>query len=366
METTSVVIGLTAGQSVGLLGQRLSLMCDEGLRVHICVGNRAGMPADLDSRVSVHVVPMTRSLTPLRDFIALWHWIRLIRRLHPDILILATPKVALLGGLAGKFLHVPRRILELWGLRWDGLPGLRGWLLRSSDKLALWACTESIAVSPSLACYVVEAGVARAAPRVLANWGSKGVDLEMFRPSFHSGMSQPPTIGYAGRIAADKGINFLPRIFQGVQKQIPHLTLKIAGEIDLADPPDPAIGPWLNSRDVACWGFVKDMSGFLQTLDVLVFPSLREGMPNAVIESAACGIPVVGWQATGTSDAIIHGETGYLVSYGDLEDFCAKVILLLTNHGLRQRMGYSARRLAEERFNSRHVQGSWLRLLRDA
>jgi glycosyltransferase involved in cell wall biosynthesis len=100
-------------------------------------------------------------------------------------------------------------------------------------------------------------------------------------------------------------------------------------------------------------------------MDVLCFPSLREGLPNAVIEAAACGVPTVGWYATGTRDAIRDGETGFLVGPGDSARMASRIIELLTSPERRSRMGHAARTLVARHWDARIVERGMLRRLED-
>jgi glycosyltransferase involved in cell wall biosynthesis len=56
-------------------------------------------------------------------------------------------------------------------------------------------------------------------------------------------------------------------------------------------------------------------------MDVLAFPSYREGLPNVPLEAQLCGVPVVGYAATGTVDAVADGVGGILVPVGDALQF---------------------------------------------
>ena len=64
--------------------------------------------------------------------------------------------------------------------------------------------------------------------------------------------------------------------------------------------------PWLEHTGVA-----------YRAMDVLAFPSYREGLPNVPLEAQLCGVPVVGYAATGTVDAVAGGIGGVLVPVGD-------------------------------------------------
>jgi glycosyltransferase involved in cell wall biosynthesis len=107
---------------------------------------------------------------------------------------------------------------------------------------------------------------------------------------------------------------------------------------------------------VTLLGSVTDMPAFFHGIDVLCFPSLREGLPNVVIEAAACQVPTVAWRVTGLEDAVRDGETGFLSAYGDLESMIQNITTLLRQDSKRLLFGSAARRHAEEYFAADAVQ----------
>lgn len=111
------------------------------------------------------------------------------------------------------------------------------------------------------------------------------------------------------------------------------------------------IGDLKLDRRVAIVQHTSDPVGFLRTLDVYVQPSLAEGMPNAVLEAMACGLPVVATDVGGTREAVVDGETGWLVRPGDCETIVARLRVLLSDQVLRRRMGDAARLRVERNFS---------------
>lgn len=358
MKQPRLVFGLTVPFSTILLGDLLSKLIDDGWDVHLILGEGIPPALAVDSRVQVHVVPMERRIGPINDLRALARWIRLLREIRPDVCVGATPKAALLAMMASRIDGVPNRIFQVWGAKWDGAEGVRGVILRWADRLAVWSSTETVACSQSLADLLVSQGVSKKAPKVLEFGGTKGVDLEKFSPRqvVYGKLQKSAMIGFVGRIAKDKGMDSLIRVFQAVRNELPEVQLTVVGPIDETDP----ISTW--SRDVlestteiVVAGHQADIASFMKRFDVLCFPSVREGLPNVVIEAAASGVPVVAWDVTGTRDAIEHNLTGFLIPPFDEGEMACRIVRLLRDDELRQSFSSEARSFAEERFDSRRV-----------
>ena len=95
-------------------------------------------------------------------------------------------------------------------------------------------------------------------------------------------------------------------------------------------------------------GFRADVPAILERLSVACLTSLREGMPNAVLEAMAAGIPVVATRVGGVPELIRDGENGYTVEPGDDEALARRVEELLAEPATAQQIGENARRRAVE------------------
>ncbi|HEY3475399.1 MAG TPA: glycosyltransferase family 4 protein, partial [Anaerolineales bacterium] len=80
--------------------------------------------------------------------------------------------------------------------------------------------------------------------------------------------------------------------------------------------------------------------------NVFLFPSRHEGMPNAVLEAMASGIPVIASCIAGNEELVVNDKTGYLVASEDTEALQSALKKLLSDPALRQEMGRAARQLA--------------------
>ncbi|MCB9411260.1 MAG: glycosyltransferase [Actinobacteria bacterium] len=336
---------------------------EAGWEIHVvCAPGEwpSGPPPDW---VRVHRIDMVKPIEPRADAVALTRWLRLLRRLRPDVVVGASPKGGLLAMVAARLVGVRRRIFLHRGARWETLIGTSRRLTLTADRLTVRSATDVVAVSGSLAQLLQSAGVTRRPATVLCGGGSKGVDLTRFVPGDGSGEDRSPfpVLGFVGRLAGDKGLDVVLAALDVAAAKFPEAALVVVGDVDSADPPPQAVLDRMNADPRITWrGWVTDVVPVLRDLDVLVFPSLREGLPNAVIEAAACGVPTVGWDVTGVRDAVDGGVTGRLVPVGEVEAFASAVVSVLASGRGAYR---SACREWAQRFDQVALSRAWVDLV---
>ena len=104
---------------------------------------------------------------------------------------------------------------------------------------------------------------------------------------------------------------------------------------------------FLGSRD--------DVADILRDSDVFVRPSLTEGMPLAVLEAMACGLPVIATAVGGTGEVIRHLQNGMLVAPCDVPGLAKALIDVATDRALRERLGANARASVETDYSWERV-----------
>jgi glycosyltransferase involved in cell wall biosynthesis len=308
-----------------LLSGQISSLQQAGWRTAVLCDCTAALPESND----LLCIPMNRGVSPLADVWSTRQIIRTLTKLNPSVVISSTPKAGLLGTVAAKRVRIPIRILDLWGARWDGMSGWRRRLLLASDRIAASAATDVLSVSHSLSELAYRVGISRMPPKVLGQGGSKGVDLEVFFPANRILNERPNRLGFAGRLSTDKGVSDLLQIFALLRLQRPDVTLEVIGDVDLAQPlPVDRVNELAHTRGITWIPHLppEQLAERMRLWDLLVFPSHREGLPNVVLEAAACGVPAVGWNVTGVRDAIVDGKTGRLVALGNIRAMLAATL----------------------------------------
>ncbi len=153
-----------------------------------------------------------------------------------------------------------------------------------------------------------------------------------------------PTIVHLGRLRKYKSVEVALRAMLRVRELLPAAKLVIIGD----GPHRRALereASRLGLGDAARFaGFMggDELVEFLNRAHLLVNPSPKEGWGLTVVEANACGLPVVASDRPGLRDSVRHGETGYLVPYGDDAAFASKSLEILGDRGLWSRMSASA------------------------
>ncbi len=109
-------------------------------------------------------------------------------------------------------------------------------------------------------------------------------------------------------------------------------------------------------------GHRNDVPALLKTADVLVLPSLWEGMPNVVLEAMAAGRAVIASAVEGSEDLVVPGETGWLIPPGDPEPLAAALLEAARDPQRRQSFGAAGRQRVEQLFSQKAVIAAYDRL----
>lgn len=340
--------------ALGLMRGQLAMLRDRGFDVTV-VASPSWELDDVATREGVPTiaVPMNREITPLRDLVALHRLVRVIKRIRPDVVNAGTPKAGLLGMIASRIANVPARVYVLRGLRLETTSGLKRLLLKTTERIASACAHQVVCVSDSMRQVYVAQNLAPAWKCMIPGPGSSnGIDVSRFEQTDARLKSardirrkfgiprDAPVIGFVGRLTRDKGIVELAEAFRSVLHSHPEARLLLVGEFESGDPVPQDTIDWLRaSPDVSVAGFSKDPSGYYSVMNLLAFPSYREGFPNVPLEAAAASIPVVGFAATGTVDAVLDGQTGTLVPMGNVPALTAAISEYLSNDVLRFQHG---------------------------
>ena len=144
------------------------------------------------------------------------------------------------------------------------------------------------------------------------------------------------------------------RIFAGIRRVVPARLVLVGDGPDRSQAADVARELRIEG-DVLFLGKHAAVHELLACADLFLMASESESFGLAALEAMACGAPVVGYAAGGLPEVVPHGNAGWLVPPGAIEDATEAAVDLLRDRTRWQRFGEAARRTAVERFEARRV-----------
>ena len=198
------------------------------------------------------------------------------------------------------------------------------------------------AISQSTADDLVSRGIARADVEVIY----PGVSFDHFTPD-RAARATAPTFAYVGRLKKYKGVDLVIKAFAALGD--PTATLEIAGAGDYR----PSLEALTQSLDlgvrVRFLGFISEAEklALLRRAWAVALASPKEGWGLTNVEAAACATPVVASNSPGIRESVRDGETGFLVTHGDVSAMTNAFARLAGSRELVASMGAKARLFAE-------------------
>ena len=330
--------------------ETLEELRDRGFEVHVVTSPGPQVASLADVSHTVHLLPMYRGVSPLKDLVGLVRWIVLLLRLRPVVVLGGTPKAGLLSMMAARITGVSQRTYLLQGLRLEGSTRHA-----APDPGAVRADRQLLQPPRGGRVSLTGQRVRAARPQQRAgcrrthHGSSHGVDTEHFTPRPRDAelaasldlVADVPVVVFIGRLTADKGPDTLIRALTSVAERDDALQLLVLGP---QDEPDSQV--YLHRLEqlgdrvrVRVLDHIDDVRPYLALSDLLVLPTKREGLPNVVLEAAAMGKPAVTTTATGAIDSVIDGETGLLVGPDDGDGMGRAIESLAGDAALRERHG---------------------------
>ena len=301
-----------------------------------------------------------QSLAPWAEYPALRQALGVYRREKPDLVHHHTIKPSIYGSTAAARSGVGGIVNSITGRGYVFLGGkakarlmrpvvrlMYRYAFRSENLRAIFENQEDRE-------YFIQHKLVPAARTALIE--SVGVDPERYRPS-----PEPPgtpVVLMAARMLWDKGAGVLVEAARrlGAPNGVRVL---LAGQPDPGNPNTISIQQlerWQREGVVEWLGFQPDIPGLLSQCHIFALPTMYgEGIPVALLEASASGLPVVSTRIPGPVDFVLDGETGILVPPNDPEALAQALGRLVRDPGLRGRMGAAGRQRVLERFTLNEV-----------
>lgn len=358
-----------------LLG-RLRALREAGWQVTGICGDSQQLTEVERAGFHVDVIPMVRELHPLKDSVSLVALTRYFRKNRFDVLATHTPKAGLLGPLAAKLAGIPLILHTAHGLLFhDQMPSRQ----REAGRLAeRWtALFADHLLFQSREDWTVALELRLKKPERL-HWVGNGIDLERFNldgtePArthvrAELGLHQTQTvIGTVGRLVWEKGYRELFAAAETLCRHHPEIRFLVVGPAEEGQQRDAV--PEEEIKKLARRGYITfaghrdDMPELYAAMDLFVLASYREGIPRALMEAMAMGLPVIATNIRGVRELVEDRVSGLLIAPRNSATLAEAIEGLLRDPHRRTALGRAAQCRAQTHFSEKAVHERFLAIL---
>ncbi|WP_419805754.1 glycosyltransferase family 4 protein [Terriglobus sp.] len=219
------------------------------------------------------------------------------------------------------------------------------------DRWVLRGFARVVAVSAEVERQLLGSGVKAGRVRRIQNGIAVGPFTEAAAGRCRA-PAAPLRVGLVGRLAPEKGVDIFLDAVAIVAKALPDSEFVVLGEGPQRASLEAQIARLGLAERVALVGHQDSMAAVYARLDLMVSASRQEGLPVALLEGMASGLPVVGTTVGEVPTVVRPRETGLLVTPGDAAALAGAMLEILRDHGLRLRLGQNARALVERDFSA--------------
>jgi len=339
---------------------------ERGHRITLLTGPPLGPEGSLleEARkrgLEIRIIPaLRRRVDPFRDFVsfcAIYHYLCLEK---PDILHTHSAKAGILGRLAAGFVRRrPRVVHTIHGLPFHPYQNrILNFIYIAAEKLAAPFTDRYISVADNLIAKSLAAGISKKdsyrtiysgfAVEEFASAGRRKLEAR-HRYGFRD---DEIIIGKVARLFHLKGHEFLLSAFAAVKQEFPRSRLFLVGD-GILKPELEELAEKLGVREAITFAGLlppREIPEAISAMDLLVHVSLREGLPKAVAQALAGGVPVVAFDVDGTREVVVDGVTGFLVPPRDSEKLIAAIFSALRSPEKSQAMARTGQQFVLNNF----------------
>ncbi len=333
-------------------------------------GPQTGSEGELHTETRSRGVPLViepslvREVHPPKDLLALWRLYRFMRARKYDVVHMHSSKAGILGRIAARLAGVGAVVHTAHGWPFTRQQsGLGRQLDIALEKMCAPLCDTIVVVAEPDRVDGLRLGIGQPEQYRLIR---SGIEIEGYRDvaltraeaRHRIGVPEDAFVfGTVGRLSPQKAPLDLLAGFERVAGSRPETHLVFVGDGPLRGEVEArAAAAGLTAR-VHLLGLRRDVAELQRAFDVFALASRWEGLPRVFPQAMAAGLPIVATRVAGAPDAIMPGETGWLVEVGDTEDLARRMLALAEDPPLARRMGeagrarvgeFSARRMVEQ------------------
>ena len=300
-----------------------------------------------------------RGTNPIKDLKLLTEYDRIIRKIRPDMVFTYTIKPNVYGGIACQKNKV-RYVANVTGLG---------------------SAVENGGLMQKITSFLYKTGLRKAQKVFFQNEANldfmksnnilgsnydlipgSGVNLEQYR---YCSYPDDETVDfvYVGRMMKEKGFGLYIEAAKIIREKYPQSRFHVCG--DYEDDYRETVDKLISNNILIYHGLVEDMADIYKSIDCTVHPSYYpEGMSNVLLESLACGRPIITTDRPGCKEIVDDGINGFVVKQKDLNDLVNKIEkFILLDRNSKEKMGQNGRKKVEQHFDRNIVIAKYMKEL---
>jgi exopolysaccharide biosynthesis polyprenyl glycosylphosphotransferase len=304
--------------------------------------------------IPTRVVPsLVNRISPLTNFKAVSDLYKIMVRGEYDIVHTHSSVAGIVGRFAALAAGIPIILHHVhgWALH-SGMSSWTKWIYLTLERVAAHFTDRIITVAGPDIQKGHEQGIGKEEKFTLIH---NGIDLEKFRRNspekkLRKELGLEPNskvVGMVGRLDEQKNPLDLIRAAAVVVKSRPDVQFLVVGDGNLRPECESLIAELGLQGKFLLPGFRDDVARIMPMLSITAMSSLWEGLPLAFMEAMSAGKPIVANDVDGASDVVKEGETGFLVPPHQPEVMAERILTLLNDEPLSERMGEVARERSE-------------------
>ncbi|NCB03535.1 MAG: glycosyltransferase family 1 protein [Spirochaetia bacterium] len=303
-------------------------------------------------------VPVSRRGTnPYQDFNLFQTYFRFLKSNRPSIVLSYTIKPNIYGGLACKLLNIPY-IVNITGLGTavENKGALQVFTLLLY-RIALSKAQRVFFQNTENKAFFEKKRIALGKHGLLPG---SGVNLTKFQPMEYPSDDTIEFV-FISRIMKEKGIDHYLEMAQVIKAKYPNTRFHICG--DCEESYEETLQKLHQDGTVIYHGRIDDVREVLNITHCTIHPSYYpEGLSNVLLESSACGRPIITTNRSGCREVVDEGKNGFLVKIKDTEDLIAKVeAFIALPYEKKKQMGIAGREKVEREFDREIVVDAYMR-----
>lgn len=294
---------------------------------------------------------------PIREFILIREFIKIYKKINPDLVLHYTVKPNIYGGIAAGYLKIPS-IAVVTGL---GYAFIHNGILKTITKLLYKVSTRfhSKIIFENTDDRELFIKYNLLPEKKGISIKGCGVDIEYYSPSQKNNSKNIKNnkliFTFIGRLLYDKGVVEFVEAAKLIKSKFDNIEFWLIGEIDKDNPAmvkEEDLIRWVRNKTVIYHGFKENVRKYIAKSDCIVLPSYREAIARTITEGMAMGKPVIATDTAGCKEAIDNGKNGFLVPIKEIDSLALAMEKIINmSEEERNKMGKHGRKKAVREFD---------------